>query len=274
MKKIIFITATLFFVNNAFAGWPIGKGRSVVSLTYNWYQSKKYFDGRGNINDIGLPGDYFTAQFIALGFNYGLGRRTDFFVTLPILIQQSITAGTLYSRQGFGDATAGFTFHNESADYKQSLSVTLAGIFPMYSNSNQKLLLGYESLGAELLLNYSITPKFLKSGYIVLEGGVKQFFADDGPTQFVYNATIGSSLDKFNQLVFSVNGLSSLSINKEFSALNPNFNKDFTSIGASLSYGRRLTRTLSVYVTGNLTVWGVNTGKGGGLGASMVLRLP
>ncbi|MBN8836984.1 MAG: hypothetical protein J0I09_06980 [Sphingobacteriia bacterium] len=274
MKKIGITILLISAVMQSYAGWPIGKGRSLTALTYDWFRSAKYFDGQGKLQNIGGPNDYFSSGFVSLSYTYGLKRRADFSVSIPFLTQKSISSGTVYERAGFGDVQVGVTFHKENTDYTKSFSVQFLGIIPLYSNADEKLLLGYQSLGAMINFNYSILPKFLKSGYLIFDAGYKQYFASDGPSQFSYTATIGSSIDKFNQLIGSIGGVSSFSINKQFSLLNPSVVKNFTSINATATYGRRITRTFSLYLSGNIIVWGVNTGQGAGIGLSASLRIP
>lgn len=274
MKKLSLTIWLIATATHCFAGWPVGKGRTITSVTYDWFRSSKYFNGQGALTNIGGTNDYFTSSFISLSFTHGIKRRVDITASVPFLTQKSVLFGSIYQRSGLGDAQFGITFHKENFDYTKSLSVQVSGIAPLYSNTNQKILLGYESFGGMVDVNYSVLPKFLKSGYLIFDAAYKQYFAEDGPSQFLYSIVISSSIDKFNQIVGSVSGVSSFSVNKQFSALNPNVVKDYTSITATATYGRRLTRTFSIYLTGNLVVWGVNTGQGAGLGISGTLRIP
>jgi len=124
---------------------------------------------------------------------------------------------------------------------------------PLYSNTHTPYL-GYGSKGALLAANYSFSPH--KSQFTVLEATLARYFDySDGPTQYGFNWSYGFELPRYQSLTFGFNHLSSTSSNKLFST-DLNANKDFMFGRISGAFGKRITRTLTMFLTSSYSIYG------------------
>jgi hypothetical protein len=279
MKKI-YLFIILFFVgwvNQAQAGWPIGKYRNVVIPSFNYYTSHDSWNSAGQkIN--GSPGSGFTSYAVGLYVGYGISRRLDLVVNVLAPQQNSAyrnAKDSLIKQQssGIGDMQVGLAYNLVNFGYKSFLSVMGSGIIPLY-DTTKTVALGYATYGAELKLMYSggIDNGFLKHTYYNMEVGYRRYFDTQGPNVLLYTASLGIPLGKRNQIGFEGSGQYSSSTNKAF---NPNLalNRDFSFTKASFDYGHTFTRRFSVFVTSFYTLFGRNTGQGYGGSMQFICKL-
>lgn len=264
-------------INQAFAGWPIGKYRKVVIPSFNYYSSQDTWTSTGQ-KVKGAPGAGFTSYSVGLYVGYGITRRLDAIVNVVAPQQHSAyrnSAGQLVqsTSQGVGDIQAGLSYNLVNFGYKSFLSVMGSAIIPTY-DTTYTVALGYATYGAELKLMYSggIDNGFLKHTYYNFEAGYRRYFDTQGPNVLIYTAMLGVPLGKRNQMGIEVGGQYSTSSNKSF---NPNLalNRDFAFTKASLDYGHTFTRRFSVFVTGFYTFIGRNTGQGYGGSVQTIFKL-
>ena len=66
MKKVCLITIlSLIAIQNCFAGWPVGKSRTIMGIGYNYYYSNKTYNTKWRLNDTAATGDYFRSNYIS-----------------------------------------------------------------------------------------------------------------------------------------------------------------------------------------------------------------
>ncbi|QKJ30773.1 hypothetical protein HQ865_13770 [Mucilaginibacter mali] len=280
MKKTYLIVLLLVLagtINQAFAGWPIGKYRNVVIPSFNYYSSQDTWTSTGQ-KIKGEPGAGFTSYSVGLYVGYGITRRLDAIVNVIAPQQHSAYRNSLgqlvqSTSQGIGDIQAGLSYNLVNFGYKSFLSVMGSAIIPAY-DTTYTVALGYATYGAELKLMYSggIDNGILKHTYYNLEAGYRHYFDVQGPNVLIYTAMLGVPLGKRNQAGVEVGGQYSTSVNKSF---NPNLavNRDFSFTKVSLDYGHTFTRRYSVFLTGFYTLIGRNTGQGYGGSVQMIFKL-
>ena len=279
MKKIYLILLLVLagWVNQAQAGWPIGKYRNVVIPSFNYYTSHDSWNSVGQ-KVKGSPGSGFTSYAVGLYVGYGISRRLDLVVNVLAPQQNSAYRNfkdSLIKQQssGIGDMQVGLAYNLVNFGYKSFLSVMGSGIVPLY-DTTKTVALGYAAYGAELKLMYSggIDNGFLKHTYYNMEVGYRRYFDTQGPNVLLYTASLGIPLGKRNQIGFEGSGQYSTSTNKAF---NPNLalNRDFSFTKASFDYGHTFTRRFSVFVTSFYTLLGRNTGLGYGGSVQMICKL-
>ncbi|GAB3908712.1 hypothetical protein [Mucilaginibacter boryungensis] len=279
MKKIYLILLLVLagWVNQAQAGWPIGKYRNVVIPSFNYYTSHDSWNSVGQ-KVKGSPGSGFTSYAVGLYVGYGISRRLDLVVNVLAPQQNSAYRNfkdSLIKQQssGIGDMQVGLAYNLVNFGYKSFLSVMGSGIVPLY-DTTKTVALGYAAYGAELKLMYSggIDNGFLKHTYYNMEVGYRRYFDTQGPNVLLYTASLGIPLGKRNQIGFEGSGQYSTSTNKAF---NPNLalNRDFSFTKASFDYGHTFTRRFSVFVTSFYTLIGRNTGLGYGGSVQMICKL-
>ncbi|GAB3928319.1 hypothetical protein [Mucilaginibacter myungsuensis] len=265
-------------VKPAFAGWPIGKYRSVLIPSFNYYKSDNTWDRSGR-KVVAAPGAGFTSYSAGIYYGYGLSRRMDLILNVIAPSQNSAfvdASGNVIkaSNQGVGDMQVGINYNLANFNYKSFLTVGVSGIVPLYDTTNAAVALGYGSYGSEVKLMYAggIDNGFLKHTYYNLEGGYRRYFSAQGPNVFLYSASLGIPLDKRNQIGFEVGGQVSQSANKAFNA-NLAINRDFGFVKGSANYGHSFTRRFSVFFVGFYTLAGYNTGIGYGGSVQTIFRL-
>ena len=269
-----FLLILLMTINTSFAGWPLGKGRTGASFGYNYYYSNKSFDNNWHLQNFPFKGDYFKSNFYSLYVAHGITRRIDMIGSISYMKQTAVSNGTVQTRNGLGDALIGFSYNRESNDYSKYITFQVSGIFPLYDNADGKLSLGYATKGIDITTSFNYTPKFLNnSGYILYQLSYRKFFADQGPQQIIAEATTTLIIKKFSQMVFNIQGVGSYSTNAA-SSINPNEIKDYNYGKLSVSYGRKLRRTILIYASTFYTFLGRNTSQGLGFGANLMFKLP
>ena len=266
--SILFILLLLNFSSRA--DWPVGKGRTNIIASYNYFYSSKFFDANGKLTSFN-QGDKFQSHFYGLTFLRGLTRRLDFVANVPYVSQDLISNGISLKNAATGDVTVGFAYHFPSAEYQKHLTIKVSAIIPTYQNIKTPDI-GYASKGITVGMNYSFTP--IKNAFAVVEGTYTRFIdLAEGPNQYRAGVTFGKSINKYSMVTFNFAHQISQSINTAFNP-NPQANKSFTSGLFTLAYGRKLTRTITPYIQGAYTLYGTNIGLGLSASAFIIWKLP
>jgi hypothetical protein len=267
---ILLMTCTICSVNFAFADYPIGKKRTAITGTFNYFYSSKYFNDQGKLIS-NAPGDYFQATSYSLNISHGLGRRVDMSVTIPFATQTLVNGNNTESKSGVTDVNLGLSVHFPSIDYKRYFTIRGSVGIPAYQN-NQTPYLGYASKSVMLGANYSFTP--YKNGFAIVEFIYARFLdAQDGPNQYRAVITLGKMYNKHTSVTASLSHQVSQSVNTAF---NPNLqlNKNFNAATFTLSVGRKLNRMITPTIQTYYTLLGKNAGLGLGANIFVTVRLP
>lgn len=266
----ILIACMLCSVNSAFADYPIGKKRTAITGTFNYFYSSKYFNDQGKLIS-NAPGDYFQASSYSLNISHGLGRRVDMSVTIPFASQTLVNGNNSETKSGVTDINLGLSVHFPSIDYKRYFSIRGSVGIPGYQN-NQTPYLGYASKSVMLGANYSFTP--YKNGFAIIEFIYARFLdAQDGPNQYRAVITMGKMYNKHTSVTASLSHQVSQSVNTAF---NPNLqlNKNFNAATLNLSVGRKINRMITPTIQAYYTLLGKNAGLGMGANIFVTVRLP
>lgn len=267
---ILLIACLLCSVNSAFADYPIGKKRTAITGTFNYFYSSKYFNDQGKLIS-NAPGDYFQASSYSLNISHGLGRRVDMSVTIPFASQTLVNGNNSETKSGVTDINLGLSVHFPSIDYKRYFTIRGSVGIPGYQN-NQTPYLGYASKSVMLGANYSFTP--YKNGFAIVEFIYSRFLdAQDGPNQYRAVITMGKMYNKHTSVTASLSHQVSQSVNTAF---NPNLqlNKNFNAATFNLSVGRKLNRMITPTIQAYYTLLGKNAGLGMGANIFVTVRLP
>lgn len=280
MKKFYFICLSLIILSpawqQAYAGWPIGKYRSIVIPSFNYYTSKDRWDSNGT-KVTGANGSGFTSYAIGLYYGYGLTRRMDLLVNVlvPYQSSKSVTSAGVVTPQnssGLGDMQVGISYALANFGYKSYLSIQASGIVPLYKNTNRAIALGYGAYGSEVKLMYAGGISSLFKGYYNLEAGYRRFFDAEGPNVLVYSASLGVPVPGRNQASVEVGGQWASSNNKTFNQ-NLSVNRDFAFAKAGLNFGHAFTRRFSLFANGFYTLTGRNSGIGSGGSLQAIIKI-
>jgi hypothetical protein len=267
MKKaftLVLIIITLF-VNQkqAYAGWPMGKGRFLLGTSATIYAAKDYWDIYGKLHTNNSTA--FTSYTLGIFGSYGLSRRTDFIFSVPFSRQVSNESTDKY-HNGLGDLLLGLSYNLINYKYKNFTSIYVGAIVPMYPKYDAQTL-GLGLYGSEVkLMNTGAYTLTGKKGYYNLEAGYRQFYGSDAPWQFTYLAALGLSLDKYNHVSVDVSGVYSHSADSTANSavILAGAARNYSYTRTSVSYGHTFSRRVSVFVSGFYTLTGVNTGVGYG----------
>jgi len=267
---ILLMTCMLCGVIPAFADYPIGKKRTAITGTFNYFYSSKYFNDQGKLISNN-PGDYFQASSYSLNISHGLGRRVDMSVTIPFASQTLVNGNNSETKSGVTDINLGLSVHFPSIDYKRYFTIRGSVGIPGYQN-NQTPYLGYASKSVMLGANYSFTP--YKNGFAIVEFIYSRFLdAQDGPNQYRAVITMGKMYNKHTSVTASLSHQVSQSVNTVF---NPNLqlNKNFNAATLNLSIGRKINRMITPTLQAYYTLLGKNAGLGMGANIFVTVRLP
>ncbi|MFN3298986.1 MAG: hypothetical protein ACK41Z_02215 [Sediminibacterium sp.] len=266
----ILIACMLCSVNSAFADYPIGKKRTAITGTFNYFYSSKYFNDQGKLIS-NAPGDYFQASSYSLNISHGLGRRVDMSVTIPFASQTLVNGNNSETKSGVTDINLGLSVHFPSIDYKRYFTIRGSVGIPGYQN-NQTPYLGYASKSVMLGANYSFTPYY--NGFAIFDFIYARFLdAQDGPNQYRAVITMGKMYNKHTSVTASLSHQVSQSVNTAF---NPNLqlNKNFNAATLNLSVGRKINRMITPTIQAYYTLLGKNAGLGMGANIFVTVRLP
>ena len=278
MKKyILYILFCLsyFMPTYLFAGFPAGKGRTVLNFVGNTYYSQGIYDQGWHYNKSN-PGDYFLSQYFSLYIAHGISRKFDLFASIPYVYEVAKTDSIVKTRSDFADAMLGGSYTISNKNFNKYTSFKAALILPLYSNFGKSIDMGYATKGVDLTINYVYRPlKPKHKGYYVFEGSYRKYFdlQDEGPKQLLFDVERCYLIRSFAYLTFGLNGAYSYSINKSSYTIATQ-NKDFTYLEAKISYGLRVRRNVTMYLSGFDTFAGRNAGAGYGGALSVVVKLP
>ncbi|OYZ01608.1 MAG: hypothetical protein B7Y37_05455 [Sphingobacteriia bacterium 28-36-52] len=267
---ILLIACILCGVNSAFADYPIGKKRTAITGTFNYFYSSKYFNDQGKLISNN-PGDYFQASSYSLNISHGLGRRVDLSVTIPFAVQTLVNGANSETKSGVTDVNLGLSVHFPSLDYKRYFTLRGSVGIPAYQNI-QTPYLGFASKAVMLGANYSFTP--YKNGFAIVEFVYSRFLdSQDGPNQYRAVITMGKMYNKHTSVTASLSHQVSQSVNTAF---NPNLqlNKNFNAATFNLSVGRKINRMITPTIQAYYTLLGKNAGLGLGANIFVTVRLP
>ena len=271
-KNILILVFFLSTYNYLYAGFPVGKGRSVISLAYNFYYSTSNFDTKWH-RYSDKPGDYFMSHYLSAYIAHGISRKLDIFASIPFVLESSRNDSVFRSRNDFVDCMLGFSYTFINKTYNKYLSFKLAGIWPLYHGTTP-LAIGYGATGVDFTTNYVYSPKSLRNkGYYMFEGSYRHYFDTEGPDQFLFDIERSYTINRFHYLLFGVSGTYSSSINKS-TIINPLLSKDFIYMDIKATYGQRVRRNLTLYLEGFYTPVGRNTGVGLGAVFLTVFKFP
>lgn len=269
-KKIIGLLIVLVISFTSKADWPIGKGRTTLVASYNYFFSSKFFNSNGKLISF-TKGDSFKSHFFGLSLLHGLGRRLDLSANLPYIKQDFISGGIPLSNSGVGDISVGLSYHFPSDNFQKHFTIKANFIVPAYTN-NKTPNIGYGSKGIQAGLNYSFSP--VKGSFCVLEGTYAHYLeTNDGPNQYRGAITFGKSLNKYSLVTFNFAHIDSKS---SFIGFNPNpqATKNFYSGTLTATYGRKLSRTIIPYIQTFYTLYGSNVGLGMGASLFFIIKIP
>jgi hypothetical protein len=170
-----------------------------------------------------------------------------------------------------GDVSVGIAKHFSSSDQHRHFTAKAVFMMPMYQKDSV-VSLGYSSRAYSLEVNYSFAAG--KAAFAIAQAAYTHFFDNpEGPKQYTYTATYGRKFNMFSLATISFMHQESVSSNTSF---NPNLfaNTSFTNGRLTLSYGRRITRTIMPMFQVSSVIYGKNAGGGFGLGVSFITRLP
>ncbi len=259
-------------VLNCRADYPIGKGRVALIGTYNYFYSNKFFDANAKL--IKYPvGDDFRSTSYGLTFMAGLGRYTDFNISVPFVVQSLTSGGIKATNTGLGDLNAGFSFHFPSETLSKFLTIKAGFILPLYQNDTLVTpFLGFASKAVQLGASYSFSP-FDKT-FATLDFTYTRFIDEfEGPDQYRGSVTVSKLLTRYTTLTGSFAHQISRSINTDFNQ-NIAINKNFDGGTVNLSIGHRISRTVTPSIQGNYTLYGKNMGLGVGASFFLTVRIP
>jgi hypothetical protein len=277
LKYLLVITIiTIIFQNKAQAGgFPIRPGRLILQPSISYFFANKEWDSTGVKKPFPNNGK-FNSTMISLYGEYGISRRFSAVVLLPYVFNHYQQTGFSQSYQGPTDLETGIKYYLANINYIYYFSLQGTAITPMYKNVPNLPQLGYGEEGAELKLSFAGSGVlFNRNYYFDIDNGVSQYFGDQGPIQYRYNATFGITLDKKfkEQVSVSFGGFYTASDYKKFNLENPLISKNFEFQQVSISYGHSFSHRTSVFLTGGQFIAGRNTGVGTSASLALVYRL-
>ena len=271
---LFFLLVVLSVPFKTFAGFPIGKYRTLVVPTFSYYQQTDRFDNNGNIIK-GAKGTGFTSYSANLYFGYGITRRLDLIITIPYLYQvNKIAPGNSINSQGTGDIVAGLSYNLVNFNYTSFLSVQVSGIIPTYTNTNGTSALGLGNYGSEIKLMFTgnLPKSLFAKGFFNTEVAYRRYFDNQGPDQVSFTGTVGYPISRHNQLSLDLLLFRSFSSNKTFNN-NLFAERDYAFFKPQLNYGHTFTRRFTLYLGGFYVPFGLNTGVGYGGSVLAVCKL-
>jgi hypothetical protein len=276
MKKVFCFIIIALLVNNAYAGFPIGRGKYLLVPSYNLYTTKGYWDASGTYIPFS-NGGRFASHYFGIYGGIGIGERLDFVGNISYIMQRKLETNLTQSNSSFGDATFGLSYLLNTFDYSKFLTVTGSLIVPLYTNDASKQpFTGFQQVGGEVKFTFSgSNGERYSNTYFDINLGVRQFFSPEGPTQLFGDALLGIPLDEDNKLTFQLASTKSTSTQTGL-VLNPNnlfLNRQFNYFRLTAGYGRKISQKYQIFFSVFTDVNGRNTGKGGGGAISLVGEL-
>lgn len=109
MKKFLTLITIVLIVNNAYAGFPIGRGKYLLVPSYNLYTAKGYWDATGTYIPFS-NGGRFASHYFGIYGGIGIGDRLDFVGNISYVMQRKLETNLTQSNASFGDATLGLSY--------------------------------------------------------------------------------------------------------------------------------------------------------------------
>ena len=274
MKKLLTFVFFAMITSTAFAGFPIGRGKYLLVPSYNLYQAKGYWNESGSYTDYTNSGR-FASHYFGLYGGVGLTENLDFVGNINYTLQRKTETNFSEQNGSLGDATLGVQYLLNSFDYYKFLTVTGSLIIPLYQNDAAKQpYAGFQQVGGEVKIGFSGTNRErLKNTYYDVNGGVRQYFSSEGPTQLFFDALFGIPVDDMNKFTFSMTGVKSNSTQTIFNPNNLLLNRSFSYFRLTTGYVRKINQNYQFSVNIFTDISGKNTGKGGGGSLSVVAKL-
>ncbi len=269
-KKTILFILLIAFAQQVFADWPVGKGRTSLMPGYSYFYSASNYNKQWKKNAF-PTGNYFITQVANFSMGHGLGRSVDLFVSVPFIIQKAVNQNIVLRGSGVGDLSIGISKHFSSPDQHRHVTLKATTMIPLYQKDSA-ISLGYGSRGVGLEANYSFSAG--SNGFAIVQAQYASYIDNaEGPQQYTYTATYGRKLNMFSLVTFSFTHQDSYSINTVF---NPNASANTSYIVGrfSISYGRRITRTIMPMIQISSVIYGKNAGGGTGMSLTFITRLP
>ncbi|RYZ99482.1 MAG: hypothetical protein EOP47_16635 [Sphingobacteriaceae bacterium] len=242
---IILMGSLCYTVNSYAGGWPTRKGKLLISPSLNYFFANKYWDSNGKVTSYEKDGS-FTSAGLYMYSEYGLSKRVTLVGTGSFISNKYKQDDFENTSTGFSDVEIGARYYLGNIKYKYYFAIQGLAVLPAYKNTATRYL-GYEAAGADVRLIGSCSGKLgSKSYYFNIEGGVRQYFADQGPFQVRYFSTFGYNFAPKHQVTLSGSGVISSSTNKAFSG-NLVTNKDFNYLQGTLSYGYTVNKNLVLF---------------------------
>lgn len=252
------------------ADWPVGKRRTVILPGYSFFYSASNFDRKWKLYKF-PKGNSFVTHVNNISLQHGVGRTTDIFFSVPFISQRVLSRDSLSTLSGVGDITMGVAQHFSSEDQHRHFTAKASLVIPLYQKDTLASL-GYGSRAFGLEINYSFSAS--SKSFAIIQAGYTHFFDQvEGPQQYTYTGTYGRKLTPFSMMTIGFMHQISYSQDKSF---NPNLalNKSFITGRLTMSYGRRLTRSIMPMIHISTALYGKNAGSGFGGGISFITRLP
>jgi protein XagA len=273
LKKLSFVAVIILLCQQAFAGFPIGKGRGMIVPSYNFYSAQGFWDRNRAYTQYPNNGR-FNSHYFGLFGGFGLSRNMDFIFNVPLVGQVRTENNLLRSNWGLGDASFGLKYFLSHFDEQSHLSIAGSLIVPLYQN-NQEPFIGFQKFGAEVKLCYAgSTNKWYRNPYWDMEIGFRQFFDQFGPTQVFANVTGGipvSDKVKISGTLGFVNSQSS-DPNQLFNFNNLFANKQFDFVRATAAMGYVINDRTSIWGNIFMDLTGSNIGRGRGFSLFAVIK--
>ena len=269
MKTYLLLLLLVLYCPLLYAGFPVGKGRTVFSISYSYFFSDHFFDNNGALKK---SDNNFSSHFASIYIAHGVSRKLDLFASLPYTFEYSIKDSVLY-RHGLADMEFGLSLSFPNKLYNKFTGLKIAGIIPL-SHGQTPIPISYDEQGVEVSVNYfRARQSLIHRGFFSVEGTYRHYFSSNGADQFLFNIQRFVSLTKYLYFDYGMFGIYSVSLDKTNKSAT-NSSKDFYNIQVKLSLCRKIRRNLTLYLEGYVIPVGRNTGFGVGGSTFAVLRIP
>ena len=272
--KLVITATLLLFIQQVYAGFPIGRKRAMIAPTYNYYNASQYWDKTRQLNPFPGSGK-FSSHYFGIYGGFGLSDKVDFVGNLPFVYQVASQPGVINSNGSLGDATMGLQYLLHDFDFYKYLTFTGSLILPLYpgDQTNTKPMPGYQEVGLEGKLGFSgSTRTRLYNHYWDANVGVRRYLSSSGPTQFFFDALYGIPVSDKVKITVSLSGVNSSSPDQGF-AINPFINRHFSYLRITPGIGFKTSENAQIFLNVFSDISGKNVGKGSGGSITYVVKL-
>ena len=114
-KQLAFLLMIIMlgFTLQVKADWPVGKHRWILTPSYTYSQSTKFFNADRQVENSPFNGK-FSSHTMSLYGVVGIGRKTDLVFNVPFASVTSQNVLDKFTHAGVGDTYVGFNFHTPS----------------------------------------------------------------------------------------------------------------------------------------------------------------